>query len=267
MKKKKLMIIPFVLGIVLIVLGLVINNKSTDDGKTNHKDEFTVIESNYLEKNYERYMAYKRHNRDYSDDQVITYVNIGLDKKEYSEAEKANLNDGILMLVNKHYFVDKDYAPKTVSIGPLNALLQEDAAKDFNRMVEASKSARINIFPLKAYTSYDEQDTICLIAAEEQGTTVAEKKCAKPGYSEYQTGLAVSISGNDDNFRYTKEYAWLTNYAHEYGFIIRYPEGKEKITGFESEPWHFRYVGPDAAKIIYEKHITLEEYYSKYVAK
>ena len=267
MKKKKLMIIPFVLGIELIVLGLVINNKSTDDGKINHKDEFTVIESNYLEKNYERYMAYKRHNRDYSDDQVITYVNIGLDKKEYTESEVANKDDGLLMLVNKHYSIDKDYVPKTVSVGPLNALLQEDAAKDFNKMVEASKPYGINIFPLKGYTSYDEQDSLYSIVADEQGKLVAEKNYAQAGYSEYQTGLAVSISGNNENFRYTKEYAWLLNHSYEYGFILRFPEGKENITGFSFEPWHFRYVGKDVAKEIHDKNITLEEYYSRYIMK
>ena len=269
MKIKKLVIIPLILGIALIVFGLIYNNnnKPTTDNKNSHKNEFTIVESNYLEKNYERYKAYQKQNSGYSDDQVITYVNVGLDKKEYIEAEKANINDGKLILVNKHYSIDKDYVPKTVSIGPLNALLQEDAAKDFNRMVEASKSAGINIFPLKAYTSYDEQDSIYLIAADEQGTTVAEKNYAKPGYSEYQTGLAVSISGNDLNFRYTKEYAWLINFSYKYGFIVRFPEGKEKITGFEFEPWHFRYVGIEAAKVIYEKHITLEEYYSRYVIK
>ncbi len=249
MKTRKLMIIPLVLGIALIIFGLTFNNKSIDN-KTDHKDEFTIIESNYLEKNYKRYIDYKKHNRDYSDDQVITYVNVGLDKEEYTEAEQSNIEDGLLILVNKHYSIAEDYVPKTVSIGPLNALLQEDAAKDFNKMVEDSKAYGINILPLKAYTSYDEQDSLYLIVVDEQGEKVAEKKYAHPGYSEYQTGLAVSISGNDDNFRYTKEYAWLINNSYKYGFILRFPEGKEKITGFEFEPWHFRYVGVEIAKEI-----------------
>ncbi len=267
MKFRKKALIPLLLGVMLIAAGIVIINNTSNGNNSSHKNKFMIVEGNYLERNYERYVAYKKQNSGYSDDQVITYVNVGLDKKEYTEAEQSNKDDGILMLVNKHYSIDKDYAPKTVSIGPLNALLEENAAKAFNKMAAASKSAGLDIFPLKAYTTYDEQDTIYLIAVDEKGKEVAEKNYAKPGYSEYQTGLAVSISGNDDNFRYTKEYAWLANHSYEYGFIIRYPEGKEKITGFKFEPWHFRYVGTEAAKKITEQHITLEEYYSRYVMK
>ena len=91
-------------------------------------------------------------------------------------------------------------------------------------------------------------------------------KCsAKPGHSEHQTGLAVDIMGsnNDYNlFAESKEFEWMKNNAYKYGFILRYPEHKENITGFKYEPWHYRYVGKDVAKYIYENKLSLEEYFS-----
>ena len=86
---------------------------------------------------------------------------------------------------------------------------------------------------------------------------------AKPGHSEHQTGLAVDVEGENkdyDNFEDTKEFIWMKNNAHRFGFILRYPKGKEHITGFKYEPWHYRYVGIETATKIFKQNITLEEY-------
>ena len=83
---------------------------------------------------------------------------------------------------------------------------------------------------------------------------------ARPGHSEHQLGYAVDINTVQEKFKNTKEYAFLKDNAYKYGFIERYKEGKEFITGYGYEPWHYRYVGIDAAKIIYENDLTLEEY-------
>ena len=88
----------------------------------------------------------------------------------------------------------------------------------------------------------------------------AKEWVATPGTSEHQLGIAVDI--NADNFRCSDEevYEWLDRNAHKYGFILRYPPAKQNITGISYEPWHYRYVGPEAAKEIYEQDICLEEY-------
>ena len=88
---------------------------------------------------------------------------------------------------------------------------------------------------------------------------------AKPGYSEHQTGLAFDINSIRDSFADTKEGLWLAKNAHIYGFILRYPKGKESITGYKYEPWHYRYVGVSVAQYIFENQITFEEYYAKFV--
>ena len=266
---KKISLVIVIIGIALMAVGLIMNNNksSGNNNKTDHRSEFTITNSNYLERNYEKYVAFKKTRNDLTDDRIITFVNLGLDKEDYKDSYKANTSDGILMYVNKHYELDKDYVPKTVKVGPLNALLEEETAKSFNKMAEAAKSSGVNLFPVRGYTSYDEQKAIFAIAADENNEEYALANYAKAGFSEYQTGLAVSISGTDNNFRYTFEYSWLSNHAHEYGFILRYPETKEHITGFKFEPWHFRYVGVEVSKFIYENNITFDEYYSKYVMK
>ena len=91
----------------------------------------------------------------------------------------------------------------------------------------------------------------------------ADSCSARKGHSEHQTGLAVDVEGENkdyDLFENTKEFDWMNKNAHLYGFILRYPQNKTNITGFKFEPWHYRYVGKEIAKKIYEKKITLEEY-------
>ena len=92
---------------------------------------------------------------------------------------------------------------------------------------------------------------------------------ARAGHSEHQTGLSLDIFSKTDtttsNFKNSLAYTWLTNNAYKYGFIERYPENKEDITGFSAEAWHWRYVGVDAATYIHENDITFDEYYAYYL--
>ncbi|MFR3560233.1 MAG: D-alanyl-D-alanine carboxypeptidase family protein, partial [Paraclostridium sordellii] len=96
------------------------------------------------------------------------------------------------------------------------------------------------------------------------GKKEADKYVAKPGKSEHQTGLAIDVTNEDRWFvKSTDEAQWLATNAHKYGFILRYPEGKQQITGVAYEPWHIRYVGEKVAKKIYDEQITLEEFLEK----
>lgn len=88
----------------------------------------------------------------------------------------------------------------------------------------------------------------------------AKEWAAVPGTSEHQLGIAVDINADKTQSTNDEVYVWLAENAHRYGFILRYPQGKEQITGTNYEPWHYRYVGVENAKIIYEQQICLEEY-------
>lgn len=133
------------------------------------------------------------------------------------------------------------------------------------KTVLEKKGYYLNI--INGYTTFEESKSIYNSYTIEKGEKYAEKYIPKPGFSEHNTGLAMDIiiSSNKTatNIDYkSDEYLYLENIAYLYGFIIRYPKGKETVTGYEYEPWHLRYVGNDLAKYLRKNNITLEEYYS-----
>lgn len=133
--------------------------------------------------------------------------------------------------------------------------LTEEAFEAANRMFKAAEDEGLNGFILtSAYRSREKQQTIY----KESEAGLAQK----PGCSEHETGLAFDVTARTStgSFAYTEQCRWLLEHCHEYGFIQRYPEGKESITGISYEPWHYRYVGVDSARKITRANVTLEEY-------
>lgn len=183
----------------------------------------------------------------------------------------------ILALVNKQFSLPGDYQPVDLvrpnvsfSFGNQDvekSYLRKEAAEKLEEMFNAAKLENIHLFAVSGYRSYNRQVEVFANAVARQGEEEAMKVVAVPGYSEHQTGLAMDISapsvGYDlvEEFGQTAEGKWLRENAHRFGFILRYPKGKEHITGYSYEPWHFRYVGEKVAKIIYENDLTLEEYF------
>ncbi|SHM85198.1 D-alanyl-D-alanine carboxypeptidase [Ruminococcus flavefaciens] len=110
------------------------------------------------------------------------------------------------------------------------------------------------------FRSYATQNTIYNNYVASDGVEVADTYSARPGHSEHQTGLAIDVNSISNDFIGTPECEWLAKNAHKYGFIIRYPKGKESITGYRYEPWHIRFVGIDTATAIYNSGLCLEEY-------
>lgn len=142
------------------------------------------------------------------------------------------------------------------------------ARSAFNNMAAAAKKDGINLTAFSTYRSYDYQVGLYNRYVERDGQAAADRYSARPGHSEHQTGLAFDIGevGQEQHFASssfanTKGGKWLAKNAHNYGFILRYPQGKEGITGYMYESWHYRYVGNDLAKKIYNQNTTLEEYF------
>ena len=157
--------------------------------------------------------------------------------------------DGILV-VNKTYSLPKDYAP---GIDPA-------AQKAFDEMAGAAFNDGIYLYINSGYRSYDEQYSLYSSYAAERGVAEADRVSSRPGYSEHQSGLCFDVNSTEFSFSRTKEARWIANHCADYGFIIRFPKGKEAITGYEYEAWHIRYVGVDIAKDMTEKGLCLEEY-------
>ena len=120
----------------------------------------------------------------------------------------------------------------------------------------------------QVYRSYEYQVNLYNKYVENDGIKEADTYSARPGYSEHQTGLCVDVyDGEIDytNFEKSDSYNWMQENAYKYGFILRFPKGKENLTGYQYESWHYRYVGKKIAKYIKENDLTLEEYYAKFI--
>ena len=123
-----------------------------------------------------------------------------------------------------------------------------------------AKAVGLNIPLISGYRSYETQEKLYKKYVLKDGEKNASTYSAKAGNSEHQTGLAFDIGSVDRSFEGTDEAKWISENAHLYGFIVRYPKGKTSVTGYIYEPWHVRYLGKKIAKKVYESKLTLEEY-------
>lgn len=187
----------------------------------------------------------------------------------------------IQMLVNKEHGLDEDFVPPDMIVPKVKFVyqtaeikqMQRVAAESLEKMFEAAKQDGLPLAGVSGYRSYQTQKILYGNYVKRDGQAAADRYSAKPGHSEHMTGLTMDISGYSGKcaatecFHETKEAQWLADNAHKYGFILRYPKGKEEITGYKYESWHYRYVGEPLAKFIHDKQITLEEYYQTYAKK
>lgn len=189
--------------------------------------------------------------------------------KFYKNIKKIKNPENIIVLVNKNNKLDKNYIPNDLEKININyaheeKYLRHEAKIAFENLSKEAKNNNFKIIAVSTYRSYEYQEKLYYYYVKEKGIEYADLCSARPGHSEHQTGLAIDIMGsnNDYNkFEESIEFIWMKNNAHKYGFILRYPKGKQHITGFKYEPWHYRYVGVDVATTIYNQNITLEEYY------
>lgn len=159
--------------------------------------------------------------------------------------------DGV-MIVNKSYSLPSSHAP--------GGLTSETQAA-FNKMKAAAAKDGISLWNASGYRSYWYQSTLYWNYVSRDGQAAADRYSARPGHSEHQTGLALDINNPSSSFNGTKEAKWIAAHCAEYGFILRYPKGKESVTGYMYESWHVRYVGKELAKKITDSGLTMEEYY------
>jgi D-alanyl-D-alanine carboxypeptidase len=183
--------------------------------------------------------------------------------------------NSIAVLVNKQFALPKSYEPSDLVYPDVPFIFKEkiekrkmrrEAAEALEKMFKGAEKDGVYLAGVSAYRSYATQTTLFNRYAKKDGMEKARTYSALPGTSEHETGLAIDVSGTtgkcaaSDCFAGSKEADWLDKHAAEYGFIIRYPKGKEAITGYKYEPWHIRYVGTKIAKEIARRGITLEEY-------
>lgn len=230
--------------------------------------------SNFYAERFQRYINYHIEMPAYSMQEVVFRVNLGLDYPFYENVTTIEQPYELLVLVNKYHQLPPGFQQynlvnmskeHTANDGK-QYLLAGVAYEKYVEMWDAAKKEGLSMSVVSAYRTEDYQRNLHNNKVRTTGKTNADNYSARAGHSEHQTGLAVDIGSTKAIFEYTPEFKWLQKHAHEYGYILRYPKGKEWITGYAYEPWHYRYVGTDVAKIIYEEGITYEEYYAKYIS-
>lgn len=261
------------LGYSYTEINNIYNKLSTDSiniiiNNTYIKDLNTIINLSYFkEDNLDRYLKYL--NTSTKDlETSITYVNIGLDNDYYTNVINIDNQDDLAVLVNKYHKLSNDYVPSDLEkinskyqwLGRSNEL-RKDAREAFEKMCEAATKDNIYIYAGSGYRSYQTQLYLYNTYVKRDGFKAAETYSARASYSEHQTGLAMDIA-NKSGFisKNDKEYDWLVKNSYKYGFILRYPEDKENITGYMYEEWHYRYLGTTLAKEVYDSGLTYDEY-------
>ena len=146
--------------------------------------------------------------------------------------------------------------------------IKKEVDTAFQSMSAEARGAGLKIVANSTFRSFTYQDATYRSAKNSKGQKYADSYVARPGHSEHQTGLAIDVStlNTTIDFETTEEFKWMMQNAHKFGFILRYPEGKEYLTGYNYEPWHYRFVGVDIALKIKEEGITFDEYYAFYVS-
>jgi D-alanyl-D-alanine carboxypeptidase len=194
---------------------------------------------------------------------------------DYSAPLTTHEPDNLLVLVNKRISLPKDYKPKDlvkldselVTFNK-NLYLRKEAYQALKKMSQDAKRENIQLAIVSAFRSYYEQVSIFSDWEALVGKQIAETFSARAGHSQHQLGTAVDFSTTKGpdlsyNFGKTPEGIWLERNSFRFGYVLSYPSGKEDITGYNYEPWHFRYIGVESAKKLVREKLTLEEYLEK----
>ena len=233
-----------------------------------------IKEKYFIFKNLNDYLNYYEDNKDKSITDIVAIVNTKSNNEFYTNTKKTDISKNELILVNKYNYLTSDYNPDDLkelsnvySYGT-NQMLRLDAYNAFIEMWNKATEDGYKLIVNSSYRSYEEQEKIYNDYSSWYGKAEADKKAARPGYSEHQTGLALDIQSycsENKEFDECPEFTWLINNAYKYGFILRYPKDLDYITGYNYESWHYRYIGTKASTYIHKNNITFDEYYAYFV--
>lgn len=229
----------------------------------------------YLPQNEERYQAFMAANPEIPFDTLVAYVNACVDIPHYSDTILVENPDDILVMCNKTYRLPSEYAPQDLVpvAGLSSGYMRAEAAEQWAALYADMRADGLRIYPRSAYRSYNRQASLYQSYSARDGAARADTYSARAGHSEHQTGLTLDVvqgtgysSLSSARFEDSAQYKWFCDNAAQYGFILRYPKGYEHITGYRYEPWHWRYIGVEAARQMKQEGIaTLEEYCGRYL--
>ena len=261
---------------------LVIDKLNSDNEKyfvENDKNDYIIDllnEKYFLEKNLYNYLEYKSKNKKTSYSDIVAIVNVHADKDWYDNkvVKPTDLSKGNLILVNKFNYLNNDFAPEDItpldlSYSYANNSASKETSEAYKNMAIAAKQDNIHLMANSSYRTYERQEEIYKEFYYTKGISYADKYAARAGYSEHQTGLTIDIftsgTSTTSNFEESDAFKWLQENDYKYGFILRYPKGKEYLTGYNYESWHYRYLGVETATKVHNSGLTYDEYYAYFI--
>lgn len=278
LKKQYFLIIA---GLILaIIITLVLYPKDTAKKEPTPKkvtNEYASVDyynSDYLEK----YQAYKTQHSDLSISDIVTHVNMHIDSPFYEDIIPQDKPDDLNTIVNKVYKLDSSYAPSDLvninddfsgqyAYSYRNHQARQVVYNDFVALRNACKEKGFELYVVSGYRSYAWQEEIYNHNAEVYSVEETDKTVSRPGHSEHTLGLGMDVALDSYKFQEIEnhpQYQWFLSQLADYGFILRYPEGKESLTGYTYEQWHIRYLGKDLAKKVVKSGLTYDEYYARH---
>lgn len=272
--KKLVLIIILVIVSIGLFLSLVLSKpvKKEVNVKKNFIEEAKCLPY-YKNNNIKRYQDYQKLNSNLSVADIVTRVNLNLDLPFYTNTKEAKLTNTFYTLVNKYNYLREDFVPNNLveleaPYAREGIYLVKSARDKFYELVKKASEEGLTIRAISAYRGYTYQKRLYDKYVENDGIAKADTYSARPGFSDHQTGLVVDVDNSINSFEgftNTKEYQWMLANSYKYGFILRYPEGKEAITGYQFESWHYRFVGVKLAKKIKASNLTFDEYFTRYL--
>lgn len=271
MKRKNIyIIISSIIILSISILGARLVNLSTEDKALGQEADLVIELESEKESPKEvskKITEEKEDQLDESEEELVGRINKTVSRGRLGSGQVTSANDSAandevkiidgIVLVNKDYGVPKDHFTR----------VDPEAREYLNKMINAAKAeAGLGLKVHSSYRSNELQGQFYKNMVEEKGLEYASIYSAKPGHSEHEIGQAFDICDQAEvhrtspTFEDSPEGLWLRKNSHRFGFILRYDKDKTHITGYAYEPWHFRYVGEEHAKIIYDNDLTLEEY-------
>lgn len=234
---------------------------------------YFIKEKYFIMDNLEKYVEYKRNNISYEYSKVVAIINTEANIEWIDNEKETDTSKNELMLVNRLYGLNSDYEVEDIVQVPVKYAydgnkISESILEKLIELIDAAKEDGYTFVVDGSYRTYAKQESLYNSYVNNSGRSEADKKVARPGHSEFETGLSLDLVPYNkivNNPKESEEYKWLKDNSYKYGFILRFDSEKEYLTGFEEDPWRLRYVGEQAAKTIYDENICFEEYYAYYV--
>lgn len=255
-----------------------LNNKYIDDLLTKKYDSNIVEflkEKYFIYKNLDKYLEYKKQNKNKDYTYIVSIINTEANIDWIDNEKETDTSKGELMLVNRIYGLSSDYEVEDIVKVPTQyayngVKISESILEHIIELIDAAKAEGYTFVLSDGYRSYKEQEKLYNQYKKNYGEREADINVARPGHSEYETGISFNIVPYNKVYKEPKEsleYQWLYNNAYKYGFIFRFPKEKTELTGFDEFIWRLRYVGTSASSIIKNENICFEEYYAYFVDK